>query len=498
MSKDLKTEASEASLHGVSLQEPGRRPLYVDMDGTLLSTDVLWEMLIRLMGTRPWLLLSAPFWLMKGKAFFKRQLIARITLNPALLPYHKPVVAYLTRERQKGREIILATASDQGVAEAVARHVGLFSAVLASDGVVNLTGHAKLSAIRQHANGIAFDYVGNSQTDLPIWQQASRAILVQPSRHTLRKAGRTSSIEAVLCPRLPLLRVFLRTLRVHQWSKNALLLVPLLLAHKISDPQRVTSAILAFVAFSLAASGVYIINDLLDLESDRQHPTKRSRPLAAGLLPIPFALATALLAITSSMGIAVVLLPRLFIGMLLLYQATTMAYSFALKRIAVLDVFVLAGLYTMRVLAGAVAVDVPASPWFLAFSTFLFLSLALVKRYAELRLAEQSGGTGGFLAARGYQPGDLDLLNSVGTASGYVAAAVFALYINSSDVHVLYRRPAVLWLIAPLILYWITRVWLLAHRGRMHSDPVVFAFTDRQSYVLAVLVAVLLLIASLT
>jgi 4-hydroxybenzoate polyprenyltransferase len=497
MSKDSKTEAGVMSHTVAPLPERIRRPLYVDMDGTVLATDVLWEMLIRLMRTRPWLLIRAPFWLIKGKAFFKRQLVSHITLNPALLPYHEPVIDYLNRERRKGREVILATASDREVATSVANHLDLFSGVLASDGIVNLAGHAKLSAILVHADGADFDYMGNSWPDLPIWQQASRAILVKPSRRLLAKTGRTSSVEAVLGARLPFLRVFFRTLRVHQWSKNVLLLVPLLLAHKITDSSRLVSAVLGFVAFSLAASGVYILNDLLDLESDRQHPTKRARPLAAGLLPIPIALATSFVAIASSVGIAGVLLPTLFAGVLLIYLATTMAYSFALKRIAILDVIVLAGLYTIRVIAGAVATDVPASPWFLAFSTFLFLSLAFVKRYGELRLAGNRGGDAGFLEARGYQPGDLDLLRSVGASSGYVAVAVFALYINSGDVHLLYARPAALWLIGPLILYWITRVWLLAHRGRMHSDPVVFAFTDRTSYLIAVLVAILLLVASL-
>jgi 4-hydroxybenzoate polyprenyltransferase len=497
MSKNPNTDAAVISRTVVPPQGPMTGPLYVDMDGTLLATDVLWESLIRLLKTKPWFLLRVPLWLIKGKAFFKRQLVSQITLNPALLPYNEPVMAYLTREHLGGRELILATASDKHIAVKVANHVGLFSDVLATDGTVNLASHAKLSAILQHANGAAFDYVGNSWDDLPIWQRASRAILVDPSRRLLAKASQASPVETVLCPRPPLLRIIRKTLRVHQWSKNALLLVPLLLAHKVSDPERLISGMLAFVVFCLAASGVYILNDLLDLESDRQHPSKRSRPLAAGVLPIPVALATAFFAIAASLGIALALLPRHFIGILLLYQVTTMAYSFVLKRIAVLDVFVLAGLYTIRVLAGAVAVDVPASPWFLAFSTFLFLSLALVKRYAELRLAEQRGGTEDFLAARGYQHGDLDLLSSVGTASGYVAVAVFALYINSSDVHVLYRQPAALWLIAPLVLYWITRVWLLAHRGQMHSDPVVFAFTDRASYVLAALVAILLMVASL-
>ena len=497
MSKESKTEASAISRTVVPLQEPARRPLYVDMDGTLLATDALWEMLIRLIRTRPWLLFSAPFWLIKCKAFFKRKLVSHITLNPVLLPYNEPVIDYLNQERRKGREIILATASDRKAATSVANHLDLFSGVLASDGTINLAGNAKLSAILVHADGADFDYMGNSWPDVPIWHRASRAILVRPSRRLLAKAGQTSCVEAVLGTRPPFLHVFLRTLRVHQWSKNVLLLVPLLLAHKFTDNSRLISAFLAFVAFSLAASGVYILNDLLDLESDRQHPTKRSRPLASGLLPIPVAFATALLAIASSVGIASAFLPMLFLGVLLIYQATTMAYSFALKRIAILDVIVLAGLYTIRVLAGAVATDVPVSPWFLAFSTFLFLSLAFVKRYGELRLAGNRGGDAGFLEGRGYQPGDLDLLRSVGASSGYVAVAVFALYINSGDVHLLYARPAALWLIGPLILYWITRVWFLAHRGKMHDDPVVFALTDAHSYILAGLIAILLVVASI-
>jgi len=481
----------------VPLPPPPPAPLYVDMDGTLLATDVLWEMLILLLKSKPALLLRLPFWLLKGKAFLKRQLASHIALNPALLPYRETVVTYLSCEHQKGRDLILATASDQEVADRVARHLGLFSAVLASDGTTNLAGRTKLSAIVRHAESGVFDYIGNSSTDLPIWQQASHAILVQPSRRLLNEVGKTSRIEAVLCPQQPSLTVFLRMLRVHQWSKNVLLLVPLLLAHKFDDPKRILAGVLAFVAFSLAASAVYIVNDLLDLESDRAHPHKGSRPLAAGLVPIPLALAIAVLAAASGFGIAGALLPKLFVGMLLLYQGTTMAYSLGLKRVAILDVVVLAGLYTIRVLAGSVAVNVPDSPWFLAFSMFLFLSLAFVKRYAELRLAEGNGGSNGFLAARGYLPGDLDLLRSVGAASGYVAVLVFALYINSPEVHTLYHRPVALWLIGPLLLYWVTRVWFLAHRGRMHGDPVVFALSDLPSYFLAGCIGVILLLALL-
>jgi len=498
MRRHWKTDTAVRSRTAVPSQVPSAGLLYVDMDGTLLATDVLWELLVLLLKTRPALLWRVPFWLMKGKAFVKRQFVSHISLDPALLPYQESVITFLTRERRGGREIILATAADRLVAERVARHLGLFSAVLASDGSVNLAGRAKLSAILHHADGAAFDYIGNSSADLPVWEHASRALLVRPSRRLLIKASRTSTIEVVLCPRPPFRSALFRALRVHQWSKNGLVLVPLLLAHQVTDLERVLKGVLAFIAFSLVASAVYIVNDLLDLESDRQHPFKRLRPLAAGLMPIPVAFAIVPLAVASGLVIGVTLLPGLFAGILLLYLGSTTAYSCALKRIAILDVLALAGLYTLRVLAGAVATRVPVSPWFLAFSLFFFLSLAFVKRYSELRRAGGEGEVLDYLRARGYVVEDADLLRSVGTTSGYLAVAILALYMNSPEVHVLYRRPGALWLIGPLLLYWVTRVWFLAHRGRLHGDPVVFALTDGPSYVLAGLVGALLIVASLT
>jgi 4-hydroxybenzoate polyprenyltransferase len=472
-------------------------PLYVDMDGTLLATDVLWELFVLLLKTRPALLLRVPFWLMKGRAYLKQRLASLVTLDAAVLPYRESVITFLAREHRRGRDIILATASDRLVAERVARRVGLFSTVLASDGRINLAGRAKLSAILHHAGGAPFDYIGNSLADRVIWKHASCALLVHPSRRTVSEVDRTSTVQDILCFRPPLIRGFLRTLRVHQWAKNVLLVVPLLLAHQVTDLQRALHALLAFIAFSLTASAVYVLNDLLDLASDRQHPYKRLRPLASGLVPIPAALAIAPLALIGGMAIAALVLPALFTAILVLYAGTTTAYSFALKRIAILDVLVLAGLYTLRVLAGAVATDVTVSPWFLAFSMFFFLSLAFVKRYAELQLPRGDGEEQQYLRARGYLTSDADLLRSIGGASGYLAVAVLAFYIHSPEVHRLYSQPAVLWVIGPLLLYWISRVWLLAHRGQLHGDPVVFALTDRSSYLLAVLVAALLIVASL-
>ncbi|HEU5452631.1 MAG TPA: UbiA family prenyltransferase [Terriglobales bacterium] len=481
------------------VQPQAETPLYVDLDGTLLASDALWELLLALLKAHPFLVLWLPIWLLRGKAHLKQQLAAHATLNAALLPYRAPVLEFLQQERRRGREVVLATASDRVVAEAVAHHLGLFSAVLASDGRVNLSGPAKLAAIRQHARGAAFDYVGNSSADVPIWRESAGAILVQPSRRVERTASREAHAAAVLQPRPPATRALsnvLRSLRVHQWAKNVLLFVPLLLAHRVNDGARILHAFLAFVAFDVTASAVYIVNDLLDLDSDRQHPHKRSRPLAAGEVAIPTALMTAGFLLAIGALISATQLPVVFSDLLLLYVLATSAYSLAWKRVPIVDVLVLTGLYTVRVLAGAAATSVPISPWFLAFSMFFFLSLAFVKRYSELRLPDEDGAEKHYLKSRGYVVSDAELIRSVGPTSGYLAVLVLALYINNPDVQVLYSHPAALWLIGPLLLYWLTRVWLLAHRGELHGDPVVFALTDRISYLLAATIGVIVVLGA--
>jgi 4-hydroxybenzoate polyprenyltransferase len=304
-----------------------------------------------------------------------------------------------------------------------------------------------------------------------------------------------ASIDEAVVARPSSPAILARALRVHQWSKNVLLFAPLLLSHRFTDVERVTSGVLAVTAFCLAASAVYLVNDVLDLEGDRQHPQKRLRPLASGLLSIPTALVIAGVAMAASVMLSLALVSGRFSAMLLLYVATTMAYSFWLKRVAVLDVLLLAGLYTLRVVAGAIATDVRVSPWFLAFSLFFFLSLAFLKRYTELALARTTERPHRFLSARGYAVDDLDLIRSIGPTSGYLAVAVLALYIASPEVHVLYHEPGILWLVGPVLLYWITRVWLLAHRGQMHGDPVVFALADRPSWMLVGVTGFILLLA---
>jgi 4-hydroxybenzoate polyprenyltransferase/phosphoserine phosphatase len=468
------------------------------MDGTLLATDVMWEAILIAVRTKPALLFRLPFWLLWGRAFVKQQLARHVALNPALLPYNERVVSLVADARRGGRYVILATAADRVVAESVARRFALFSAVLASDGKRNLSGREKLAAIVDHLKGAEFDYIGNSHADLPIWRAATRAILVRPSRRLLARARRVSTAVPLSWARRTPLSILARVLRIHQWSKNALVFVPLLLAHEFADASRLLHGFLAFVAFGLAASAIYIINDLFDLDADRQHPHKRSRPIAAGEISISTALAIVPVAIGAGLIIGMVYLPQAFTGMLLLYVGAAIAYSFLLKCLSVIDVLLLAGVYTLRVLAGATATDVPASPWFLAFALFFFLSLAFVKRYSELKFSlDTNTGTRDHVARRPYVAGDLDLLRSIGTTSGYVAVAVLALYLNTPDVHLLYRKPMLLWLVGVALLYWVTRAWLLAHRGQMHTDPVLFALTDRVSYAVAGFVVVVMALAVL-
>lgn len=469
------------------------RPLCVDLDGTLIATDALWESLLLLVKSKPLSLLSLPLWLLKGKAHFKRQIAERVKLNPASLPYRENVLSFLKKEQETGREIVLATAADETVAQGVAAHLGIFSEVLASDGAINLSGQRKLAALKKHSGTNGFDYIGDAGVDLPLWQAAHRAYLVQPSTALHNKARRVASVVGVFTEKKNNLFSLLKALRIYQWVKNILLFVPLLMAHKVIEADLNLQALYAFVAFSLCASCVYIVNDLLDLEADRLHPHKRHRPFAAGVLPIKAGVLTAPLLLVASFTIAAVFLPLNFFIVLGLYFLLTTAYSFHLKRVLIVDVLVLAGLYTLRLFAGGIATSVPISPWLLAFSMFFFLNLAFVKRFSELHLMQESKQTKS--KGRGYVVGDIDLFRSIGPASGYLSVVVLCFYINSREVVLLYKHPELLLLIGPFLLYWITRMWLWALRGKMSDDPIVFAAKDPASYVIGALVAGIMIMA---
>ena len=470
--------------------------LYVDLDGALCATDTLWESLLELARHRPLNLARVPFWLLKGKASFKRELASRILPDIATLPVRPEVLELLEQRRTAGQTLILATAADERIARAMADRLGLFHDVLASDGRINLAADNKLTAVRRHAGG-PFDYLGDSQADLCLLRDCRRGYVAGSRDNVWRAAQKARGDEKALT-RLTAsvsgIKSILVALRPHQWAKNVLVGVPLLVSHQISHFVAVGQTLLAFMAFSVIASSVYIINDLLDLPSDRVHPTKRHRPFATGAVSIPTGLALAAALLAGGLLIAYAAVNAAFGGMIVLYLAITTLYSALLKRILVLDVFVLAGLYTLRILAGAVAIDVRPSEWLLAFSMFMFTSLAMLKRYAELQVWSKLDEK--WPPGRSYTVSDMELFRSMGPAAAYAAVLVFALYISSRDVAILYHRPQILWLVCPVLLYWLTRLWFLTNRSTPLEDPVLFALTDLASIACGILMLLLVFLAA--
>ena len=470
------------------------RSLCVDLDGTLIATDVLWESVVLLVKHHPWLALRIPFWLLRGKAHLKRQLAKWVRPNPATLPDKSDVLDFVREARASGRETVLATASDVLVANEVAAHLGCFSGVIASNGITNLSDEQKRAALVSRFGIGGFDYIGDSHADLTSWAAADRAVVVDPSPFLLRRVRTRASVRQVFTAPRHWPRALLRALRVHQWVKNLLVFVPLVMAHEVANGDKLLTTCVTFALFSLLASGIYITNDLFDLESDRQHPRKKLRPFAAGDLSIPVGagLAAALLCGALLVGLTVLPLPVLACGVA--YGAFATAYSYRLKRIVVIDVMALASLYVLRVIAGGVAAAVPLSHWLVVFSMFIFLSLALMKRHAELTLLERQGRAEA--AGRNYFVADREWVGSAGIASGYLSVLVLALYITSDDVEVLYRWPAALWPVCVGVLLWISRMWALAYRGSIDDDPVVVTLKDRTSYIVGALIATLMSVAA--
>jgi 4-hydroxybenzoate polyprenyltransferase len=461
------------------------------LDGTLIRTDLLLESTLALLKQNPLYLFVLPFWLLRGRASLKRRIAQRTTVDISNLPWDPRVVELLETEHRQ-RALILCTASDHMLADAVAKHLGCFDRVMASDGARNLSGRLKADILVKAYGERGFDYAGNEARDLAVWAHARHAYVVNAGGGLAARVGRVSEVADVMPRERAGLRTWLKAMRLHQWLKNVLVFVPLLAAHMLLQPAALAHAVAAFVIFGVCASGVYVLNDLLDLGADRAHPRKRERPFASGRLPL---IAGILIAphLTFAAFIAACVLDSRFALVLLGYYVLTLAYSFRLKQIAMLDVLVLAGLYTVRIIAGSVAIASGLSFWLLAFSMFLFLSLALLKRYTELVVQRDAGNAEA--RGRGYATSDASLLTTLGGASGYLSVLVLALYIDSSASAALYRHPEWLWLMCPLLLYWVSRVWIIAHRGAMHDDPVVFAVTDNISRAVLVLGALVALLA---
>ncbi len=466
-------------------------PLCVDLDGTLTPVDTLHENLMGLVRQAPGALLWVPFWLARGKALMKREMAQRARFDGMNLPVHPQLFAWLQAERAGGRRIILATAADAHIAEQVAQHLDLFDEVIASDGATNLSGEAKRAALVQRFGERGFDYVGNEKADEHVWRSARKAIVVGAPAQ-VERARRVAEVERTFPAVAGGAMTWIKAIRLHQWVKNVLIFLPALLAHKIFAPGILLDSLVAFVSFGLCASSVYVVNDLLDLSADRRHPRKFKRAFAAGLLSVRAGGLVALGLLSGSVILALLVGWR-FAAVLCGYYVLTWSYSLRLKRAALVDVMTLAGLYTVRIIAGAAATLIPLSFWLLAFSVFVFLSLGFVKRYTELDDTRKANKT--TTHGRGYTPADLPLLMSLGVTAGYCTIVVMALYINSADSQALYQHNKPLWLVCPLLLYWISRVWLLTTRGQMHDDPIVFALRDKISLLVLTLLGLIVLVS---
>ncbi|MCX6550828.1 MAG: UbiA family prenyltransferase [Acidobacteria bacterium] len=468
---------------GIPLQQAGAFgeihavPLVVDLDGTLTPTDTLAESVIQLVRRNPFNVLRALRWLLKGRAGFKDAVTSHSSISAEHLPYCEPLLAYLRTERQKGRRIILATAAHRRIADRVSTHLGVFDEVIATEDRCNLKGDVKLEAIVKTV-GRKFVYAGDSIADIPIWKAAHAAVLVGVSAGLSRRVRRDTPVEQEFPRERAGFTVWVRAFRVHQWVKNVLLFVPLLTAFSFMNVDTLATMTVAFLAFSLAASATYMVNDLWDLENDRAHQRKRHRPFASAQIPILLGLCVAAVALTIGLALALAV-SQGFLFLLLTYLILTSAYSWVLKEYVLIDVILLSLLYTLRILAGSVAAGIATSSWLLAFSVFVFLSLALVKRCSELVSLDQVGED----AARGrdYRVTDMVVLWPLGVGAAMSAVVVFGLFIAAPETQARYAAPQLLGFVAVGLIYWLARLWVKTSRGEMHDDPVVYAVKDRGS-----------------
>jgi 4-hydroxybenzoate polyprenyltransferase len=477
--------------------DPGQRavlPLCVDLDGTLIHGDLLWECIVVLLKKNPFCLLLMPFWLVSGgRVKLKREMAQRAALEPKNIAYNRELLEFLEAEHRRGRLLVLATAADHQLAEAVAAHTGLFHRVHGSRDGQNLKGRAKAELLRAAFGNHGFDYAGDSSADMHVWRISSGAYVVG-SETTAERAASVTEVRRWFPRRQGNLTCWSRAIRIHHWSKNLLMLVPILLAHRLSW-DTLLSTLVGVLLFGLCSSGVYVLNDLLDLHSDRAHPWKNGRPFATGELSIASGIATSLLLLGSALGLGALMLNRHFAGALAFYAVIATWYSLRLKKVAIFDVFVLSSFYTIRIWAGALITGTPLSQWFLGFSLFFFLSLAMAKRYSELVHAAElveSGNSG-----RSYRASDRALLMNIGMASCFSAIVILSLYVHSSEVVELYARPGILLLLCPLILYWTCRIWLKAQRGELDEDPVTLAMRDPVSYGVAAAGLAIMLLSSI-
>ena len=454
-------------------------PLCVDLDGTLIRSDVLHEQFFG----NPWAILAL-FHLMKGRAAFKEEVAARSHFDVALLPYNETLIEYLHQQKQTGRHLVLATAANAKVAKAIADHLGLFDEVIASDGNRNLKGAEKARVLTQRFGSHGFCYAGNAASDLAVWREAASAIVVNAPAKVLAQVQ--NPVELVVADKPRMYPQLLKAMRPYQWTKNILVFIPLLTAHRLLVPTAWAQATIMFVAFCAAASGIYLINDMVDIWADRAHRRKRLRPFASGTLSLATGGCTAVALIVVGLLLSWSVNTEWLVG---LYVTTSVSYSLYFKVLPLVDVFLLSSLYTMRLFGGGEATGYHLSLWLLGFSSFLFLSLALLKRVEEMASGTPRAGR------RGYGPNDAAILQLFGVASTFTSSVVLALFVQHQAEVQSYASPGLLWLIVPLLLFWQARMWLAGSRGYMHDDPIIYAAHDRVSWASGLAVSLVLVAA---
>lgn len=472
-----------------------QRPLFVDLDGTLVSTDTLWESCLLFIKRYPLHVWRLIIWSFYGKAYFKEQVAKKVIPNAETLPYQDEVVRYVSNAKDSGRDVYLITAANRRVADCISKHIKFFTVAIGSNSKLNLKGENKLAAMRNIIGMNQFDYIGDSRADVAIWREAHTAI-ISNGKHKLANLLNKDKDKIVILfgDRTSLFKKWIKALRLHQWSKNGLLFIALFMSHRIIELNLFKLEVIAFFSFSLSASAVYILNDLFDLEADRKHPSKKNRPFASGDLPVISGIIAIPGLLIVSFLLATSLLPNIFPFVLIIYLITTTSYSLYFKEKLFLDVIILGTLYTLRVLAGGLAVGVEVSSWLLGFSWFFFLSLAFMKRYTDLLLIKNNNQEE--LFGRGYSVIDLDIVQKLGISSGFISLLILALYINGDQVMVLYKQPEVIWLTIPILLYWLMRMWFVAHKGKMTDDPIAFALKDKSSYITFFLITIILIVAA--
>lgn len=472
-----------------------KRPLIVDLDGTLVATDTLIESCLLFIKCYPLKIFKLFGWLLKGKAVFKVKVSEVVLPNVKKLPYRDNVIKFIIKAKTFGREIYLITGSNQKIADSVLNNSELFDSVIGSSRKINIKGKRKLNVIREAVGLREFDYIGDSKSDLAIWKHAYTAIICSDNKKLHRMVRKVhKNVVNINLDSGSTFKYWIKELRIYQWSKNVLVFLALFMSHRILDLELFLKSTIAFVSFSLIASSVYIINDLFDLEDDRKHPSKKDRPFAAGKLSVQSGIISIPLLLFSGFLFSFLFLPYQLTATLLLYFVATTAYSFYLKEIVFIDVILLGSLYTLRIMAGGFATGIEVSSWLLGFSGFFFLSLAFMKRYTDLILFKKNSQEE--LFGRGYSIEDTDLVQKAGIASGFISLMILALYITSSQVLVLYNKPYILWLAIPVILYWLMNMWYVAHKGKMTDDPIIYAVKDESSYIVLVLTLTIIIIAA--